>query len=91
MNTKNLIRRFSFTGLPKRVYDLEENQIPEGEEGQLLSWDEAGSPTAVVLDAESVGALPDDYAPTATEVVTALQNMTPQQIEDIQTLLGITP
>lgn len=156
MNTKNLIRKFSFTGLPKRVYDLEENQIPEGEVGQLLSWDEGGNPVAidgdsagavesvngetgaVVLDAESVGALPDDYAPTwaevtgkpstfpptigttsttalagdtelleigttastakagdytptATEVVTALQNMTPQQIEDIQTLLGITP
>lgn len=189
MNTKNLIRSFSFTGLPKRVYDLEENQIPEGEEGQLLSWDEDGNPVAidgdsagavesvngetgvVVLDAGSVGALPDDYTPTwgsvtgkpstfppvigttsttakagdyqptwaditdkpaiiasgatqaeartaigagtgnsnlaigttastakagdytptATEVVTALQNMSPQQIEDIQTLLGITP
>lgn len=32
-----------------------------------------------------------NYTPSATEVVTALNAMTPEQIEEIQLLLGVTP
>lgn len=89
------IRQFSYRDLPKRVYAVEE-KVKEIEDGGdvTVSWvdiEDKPSTFTPTIGTTASTAKAGNYTPSATEVVNALNAMTPEQIGEIQTLLGITP
>lgn len=74
---------------------LDDRWIPDwGAVKSHVTWGNlANKPTtfAPIIGTTSTTAKAGNYTPSATEIVTAIEAMTPEQVSAIQTKLGITP
>lgn len=66
-------------------------EIPTGTDKQVLGYVGGVATPITLIGVTATTAKAGNYTPSATEIVTAIEAMTPAQVTAVQTKLGITP